>query len=107
MLKDQGFEAAVAAVFGQLAEGIPLNDVIAFLRAEGFNQIDSIRVLMHAAGLNLAEAKQAIDMSPAWQDQQEANEALRRDLWEAARAMSDIADPDLPHHGPSTGHKSG
>ncbi|WP_144126111.1 hypothetical protein [Catellatospora sichuanensis] len=92
---------------GRLAAGIPLNDVIAFLRAEGFNEIGSIRVLMHAADLNLAEGKQAIDMSPAWQDRREANEALRQGLWRAALATSETDDPDAAHRGPSPGHESG
>lgn len=89
MLRDQGFEAAIAAVVGRLGQGVPLNDVIAILRAESLGQIDSIRVLMQAADLNLAEAKKLIDTSPAWQDRRAANEALRHDLWEEVRVISD------------------
>ncbi|MEU8076764.1 hypothetical protein AB0B31_15075 [Catellatospora citrea] len=104
MLPDEGFTSAASMITTRLTEGAPLDDVIAYLRSEGFGQIDSMKLLMHSAGLSLAEAKHAIDASPAWQDRRESNDALRRDLWEAAQTMADATDPAITG-GPSTGHK--
>ncbi|MEU8000744.1 hypothetical protein AB0B66_06215 [Catellatospora sp. NPDC049111] len=104
MLTDKGFDVAASMLTGRLEEGASLDDVITFLRDEGFGQIDSMKLLTHTAGLSLAEAKQAIDASPAWQDRRESNEALRRDLWEAAQAVVDTTDHAATAE-PSTGHQ--
>jgi ribosomal protein L7/L12 len=43
-------------------------DLIAYLRAEGGDKIESIAVLREALNVNLGEAKRLVHCSPTWAD---------------------------------------
>jgi ribosomal protein L7/L12 len=97
---DEAVGAVAAAVRAQLTAGVSMNEAIAFVRARGFYQIQSIKILMCAAGISLAEAKQLVHASPTWADQREAAEALHKQLYQA---LDEIASrPDVQQRGSAT-----
>lgn len=74
-----------------LDEGGAVDDIIAFMRAQGHGKIESIKVLHDLRKLTLAQAKNIVHFSPAWEDRREADDALHEDV---ARAVSEIARED-------------
>ena len=77
-----------------------MNEVIAFLRAEGFYQGQSIKALICAVGISRADAKQLVHTSPTWADQREAAEALHEQLYRALDEMA--SQPDVQRRSTAT-----
>lgn len=59
------------------------------MREEGANQIESIKALIHGAGLSLKDAKVLVDESQTWSDRRGATEALRDAAEAAVRTLED------------------
>lgn len=62
------------AVVASLHEGLDLDQVIRQMRLLGWNKIDCIRTLRENSGISLGEAKDVVQLSPAWADCYESDE---------------------------------
>ena len=63
-----------------IESGASMDEILAALRAEGGNQIDSVIVLRSAAGLDLKKAKHTVHFSAAWADAKERQERFWAEL---------------------------
>ena len=70
-----------------LSTGEDIETVLAFLRRSSASKIESMAVLIELQALSPDEAKIAVHYSEAWRDTRDTDEALHRDLMEAARKM--------------------
>lgn len=52
-------------------------EVLAFLRAEGFTKVESLKFFRLWKNIPLGEAKKIVHFSDVWKDQKEADEALQ------------------------------
>lgn len=66
--------------FTHRAAGATEGDVIAYLRAQGCNKIDTIVVLREVFSLSLGKAKALVHLSATWQDQKEKDDAFHEAL---------------------------
>jgi ribosomal protein L7/L12 len=62
------------------AEGATEEDIIAHLRAQRCNKIDTIAILRDVFGLSLGRAKQLVHLSPTWKDSREKDDAFHEAL---------------------------
>jgi ribosomal protein L7/L12 len=69
-------------------DGRDIDDILVFLRAQGCSKIDSIKLLMQLSNLTLAEAKERVHCSRAWDDTRAADEALHEALDEAIEQVA-------------------
>ncbi|NJC71147.1 hypothetical protein HC031_15710 [Planosporangium thailandense] len=92
--EDETFDRLVAAARAQLAAGVSLEEIMAFLRREGLWQLQSIKVLRWATGVGLAEAKHLIHTSATWADQRRAADELHEVLTQAITDLVDSIDAD-------------
>ncbi|GLY35102.1 hypothetical protein Amsp01_011260 [Amycolatopsis sp. NBRC 101858] len=76
MIDDSALEAAKL----RLADGVPLDAVLADLREGGASPVDSIRAVRVLTAASLAEAKEIVHVSPAWADTRERHDELHRSL---------------------------
>jgi hypothetical protein len=61
-------------------EGNSIEEVLRYLRSNGFSVLDSIKVTMRLTGVSLAEAKQVVHTSEAWSDRRAMHDAFHRGL---------------------------
>jgi len=66
-----------------------IESVIAFLRKNGANQIDSIKILKEITGREVKDCKALLHSSKTWEDRRELDQQLH-DLAEAV--IKDLAD---------------
>ena len=78
-MSDNG-DVPQAIVARMMREGVPQEEILVQLRADGYSILDSIKALTVGAGLSLADAKQAVHLSRAWADRREQNEAFHEHL---------------------------
>jgi len=72
-----------------LDKGDDIESVIEFLRNNGANQIDSIKILKELTGRDVKDCKALLHSSKTWEDRRELDRQLH-DLAEAG--IEDIAD---------------
>lgn len=70
--------------------------VLAFLRTEGVNKLDSIKVLCEAVGLSLLDAKRLVHNSDVWKDSFKRDEKFHASL---LKAVADSDEPESAHSG--------
>lgn len=70
-----------------LKSGADHEIVLGFLRERGFNKLDSIKALISATGMSLADAKNVIHHSRAWQDSFARDEEFHAFLLKAVQAL--------------------
>jgi hypothetical protein len=68
-----------------LARGASVDKVLGYLRKEGCEVIDSIRVLTQIGGMDLATAKRVVHISDTWSDRRSAHERFHEQVEEVAR----------------------
>ena len=69
-------EKLLAQCEAMLVEGCVIDDVISFLRKKGCSRINSIKAVMRLRGVTLAQAKEIVHSSKAWEDARENAEDL-------------------------------
>ena len=57
-----------------------MDDILAYLRSQGANKIDTIIVLRDSAAMGLKEAKNIVHFSTAWNDVKERDESIWDEL---------------------------
>lgn len=73
-------QAAVDAVQKRLGEGTDTEELIAYLRRHGLGKIETMSVL-HRCGIgSLAELKDLVHFSQAWQDTRMSDDAFHAQL---------------------------
>lgn len=70
----------------RLVAGGDLEEVLRFLRANGFSVIDSIKATMELTGASLATAKETVHRSEAWRDRRGTHDEFHRTLVEDVEA---------------------
>lgn len=70
----------------RLVAGGDLEEVLRFLRANGFSVIDSIKATMEVTGASLAAAKKKVHRSEAWRDRRGTHDEFHRTLVEDVEA---------------------
>jgi hypothetical protein len=65
-----------------LSEGHDVEQVVAYLRQSGCSKVESIGLLVCAAGLPPEQAKEFVHRSPVWSDVYERDEAFQAELME-------------------------
>lgn len=88
---ERGRVEAARTMFGPQSD---VQEIIAYLRAEGLPIFEAIKAVMELRGVGLAEAKRLVHFSRAYADQRLAHEALHRELMEALSADR-VAEHDL------------
>ena len=71
----------------KLQAGVPLDDVIAYLHAQGVSILDAIKVVRKAGGMSLGDAKQVVSCHAAWRSIVKANAALHDESEAAVQDM--------------------
>ncbi len=77
-----------------LGRGASVEEVLARLRYNGCEVIDSIKVLTEVAGMDLDTAKRTVHFSETWSDRLGAHEAFHERAEEAARQEATEEDVD-------------
>jgi hypothetical protein len=74
---------------GLAAEGRPIEEIIAFLRAEGCQKTETIGLITEALGIALARAKEIVHFSASWADVRERDEKFHETLVQTIKSVPD------------------
>ena len=69
------------------AEGVPLEDILRFVRADGASIIDCIKLLTRLENVSLGEAKRIVHFSETWADFRAGSEELHERAEKVAREL--------------------
>lgn len=69
------------------SEGVPLEGILRFFRADGTSITDCIKLLIRLENVSLGEAKRIVHLSETWADLRVASEELHEDAERAAREL--------------------
>lgn len=75
------------------AERGDLEDVMSFLRQYTGSKLPSIKIVSHLLDISIGEAKELVDKSRTWLDQQEEDDKLRKMIQDAFDTLSQ-EEPD-------------
>ena len=75
-------QALLARCKDMVAEEYDLEDVLAFLRQNGFSKAESIQAIMMLQNKPLREAQVQVHLSKTWKDTRERDEALQDHFWQ-------------------------
>lgn len=66
-------------------EGKSEDELLSFLREEGYDKIDCIKALNEVTGMGLKRAKEIVHKSPVWRDVRVRDEKFHEDLIKVAQ----------------------
>ena len=81
-------ESSIQTSRDMVNSGSSTEEVIARLRHDGFEVIDSIKILAKATAIDLAAAKRAVHLSDTWSDRRKGHEAFHDQVEGGAREES-------------------
>ena len=81
-----------------LSRGASVEEVLARLRQNGCEVIESIKILTEVAGMDLEIAKRTVHFSETWSDRLGAHEAFHDRAEEAAK--QEATEDDVDHGSP-------
>jgi ribosomal protein L7/L12 len=80
MIGQQDYIRLVAQARRDLDGGGDLESVLSMLKENGFSQIDCIRGIIDLTGSSMAEAKETVHLSRAWEATRERSDEFHKSL---------------------------
>src|SRR5215210_7452939 len=87
--EDDGARALLQICEQQFAAGEGVESVLGFLRKRTESKPKSILILCRARGLSVEDAKEMVDLSQAWSDVRERDQAFHHTLMQAVELLAD------------------
>ncbi len=88
ILKELIYKSVVTQVQQMHSKQVSLEEILRFIRAQGFWQIDTIRMLRDAIGMSIEDGKQTLYLSNTWADIRPAKEKLDQEIEDAIQEIN-------------------